>query len=64
MVYLVYTSGGAFDVVVQISYDYAMKTQYVYLLLPIPNLRGNHAIAESASSGKPNPGKRQNHFGA
>ena len=29
-----------------------MKTQKVYLLLPIPNLRGNHPIA---CSGKPNP---------
>ena len=29
-----------------------MKTQKVYLLLPIPNLRGYHPIA---CSGKPNP---------
>ena len=35
-----------------------MKIQKVYLLLPIPNLRGNHPIA---CSGKPNPSKRQSH---
>ena len=29
------------------------------LLLPIPNLRGNHPIA---CSGKPNPSKRQSHL--
>ena len=38
-----------------------MKTQKVYLLLPIPNLRCYHPIA---CSGKPNPSKRQSHLGA
>ena len=33
-----------------------MKTQKVYLLLPIPNLRDYHP---NACSGKPNPSKRQ-----
>ena len=33
---------------------------YVYLLLPIPNLRGSHPFA---NSGKPNPSKRQSHLG-
>ena len=36
-----------------------MKTQLVYLLLRIPNLRGNHPIA---CSGKPNLSKRQSHL--
>ena len=38
-----------------------MKTQKVYLPLPIPNLRGYHPIA---CSGKPNPSKRQSHLSA
>ena len=36
-----------------------MKIQKVYLLLPIPNLRGYHPIA---CSGKPNPSNRQSHL--
>ena len=39
----------------------SVKTQQLYLLLPIPKLRGNHPIA---CSGKPNPSKRQSHLGA
>ena len=40
---------------------HCMKTQKVYLPLPIPNLRGYHPIV---CSGKPNPSKRQSHLGA
>ena len=44
----------------KIMYMYMfMKTRKVYLLLPIPNLRGYHPIA---CSGKPNPSKRQSHL--
>ena len=38
-----------------------MKAHKVYLLLPVPNLRGYYPIA---CSGKPNPSKKQSHLGA
>ena len=43
----------------QLYSTHTMKTQQVYLLLPISNLRGNHPIA---CSSKPNLSKRQSHL--
>ena len=47
------------DLVDEIKENSFMKTHKVYLLLSIPNLRGNYP---TACSGKPKPSKRQSHL--